>query len=99
MMYVVQICSFVGVTWLGIYYEWTPNPYVLAIVAFFAALLATAIIIEIKLLPARLSRLYRRIFPLENEPRREIASLPRSSWHSADTLEHRGRLRIGKDIC
>lgn len=97
-MYLLQIAAFGYVTYLGIYYEWTPNPYVLGVVAFFAALLVTAIVIEIRLLPARLSRLHRRIFPLKDEPRDEVLRPARSYRHSGDTLENRSRLRIGQDM-
>lgn len=97
MMYLAQIAAFVGVTWLGITYEWTPNPYALAIVAFLAALLVTAIIIEIKLLPARLSRLYRRVFPLKDEPGDEVLSLPTTFRHPRNSLQDGRGLRIGKD--
>lgn len=97
MMYLAQIAAFLAVTWASIYYEWTPNPYATGIVAFFAALLVTAIIIEIKLLPSRLARLHRRCFGLKHEPRDEIARLPRTSWHRYNAVEDRRRLRIGKD--
>ena len=96
-MYLAQIAAFVGTTWLGIHYEWTPNPYVLGIVSFFAALLVTAIIIEIKLLPSRLSRLYRRVFPLKDEPRDEVLSLTTTFRHPRNSLEDGRGLRIGKD--
>lgn len=97
MMYFVQICAVLAVTWASIHYEWTPNGYAVAIVAFFAALLATAIVIEIKLLPSRFARLHNRIFGLKDEPRDEVLRLPRTLWHRGDTLEDRSRLRIGKD--
>ena len=97
MMYLVQFCTFLGVTFLGIYYEWTPNPYALGIVAFFAALLVTAVIIEIRLLPSRLSRLHSRLFGLKDEPGDEVLRLPRTSWHVDNSSEGRSRMRIGKD--
>ena len=96
-MYLAQIAAFVGTTWLGIHYEWTPNPYVLGIVSFFAALLVTAIIIEIKLLPARFSRLYRRVFPLKDESGDEVLSLPAPIRHARNSLQDGRGLRIGKD--
>jgi hypothetical protein len=98
MMYLIQIVAFSFVTWAGIHYEWTPNPYALGIVSVLGALLVTAIIVEIKLLPSRFARLHQRIFGLKDEPGREIASLPRSSWHGSNSLEDRSRLRIEKDV-
>lgn len=97
MMYLAQIAAVLAVTWASIYYQWETSGYAVAVVAFFAALLVTAIIIEIKLLPSRLARLRGRIFGLKDEPRREIASLPRSSWHVGDSTQNRSRLRISKD--
>jgi hypothetical protein len=97
MLYLAQIAAVLAVTWASITYEWTPNPFVVAIVAFFAALLVTAIIIEIKLLPARLSRLYRRVFPLKDEPGDEVLSLPTTFRHPRNSLQDGRGLRIGKD--
>lgn len=105
MMYFVQICAVLYVFWASIYYDWgdgKPNGYAVSVVAFLAALLVTAIVIEIRLLPSRLARLRssitRRLVGLKDELGREIASLPRSSWHGSDSLEDRSRLRIEKDI-
>ena len=101
MMYLAQIGAVLYVTWASIHYDWfdgqRPNGYAVALVAFFAALLVTAIIMEIKLLPSRLARLYDRIFGLKDEPGDKVLRLPRTLWHSGDTLEDRPRLRIGKD--
>lgn len=97
MMYLLQAAAFIGTTFLGIYYEWTPNPYVLGIVSVFSALLVTAVVVEIQLLPSRFARLHSRIFSLKDEPRDEIARLPRSFRHSNNSLEDRSRIRIGKD--
>ena len=36
-----QICVFLSVMFAGVYYEWTPNAFVLSMVSFIAALLAT----------------------------------------------------------
>ena len=99
-MYLAQIGAVVYVTWASIHYDWYdghPNGYATAIVAFFAALLVTAIIMEIKLLPARFARLHQRIFGLKDEPRDEIPRLPRSFRHPRNSIEDRSRLRIGKD--
>jgi hypothetical protein len=97
MMYLAQIGAVLYVTWASIHYEWTPNGYAVAVVAFFAALLVTAIIIEIKLLPSRFARLHQRIFGLKDEPGDEIPRLPRAFRHGRNALHDRGRLRIGKD--
>ena len=97
MIYLAQIAAVLAVTWASITYNWTPNGLVVAIVAFFAALLVTAIIIEIKLLPSRLSRLYRRVFPLKDEPGDEIAGFPAPFRHPRNSLQDRRGLRIGKD--
>jgi len=39
-----QFVVFVSVYFTGIYYEWTPNGYVLGVLAFLAALLATVLL-------------------------------------------------------
>lgn len=39
-----QLVVFVSVYFTGIYYEWTPNGYVLGVLAFLAALLATVLL-------------------------------------------------------
>lgn len=39
-----QISVFLTVMFTGIYYEWTPNGYVLSVLAFLAALLATVLL-------------------------------------------------------
>lgn len=39
-----QLIVFVSVYFTGIYYEWTPNGYVLGVLAFLAALLATVLL-------------------------------------------------------
>lgn len=98
MMYVAQFGAVLFVTWASIHYEWTPNPYATGVVALLAALLVTAIIMEIQLLPTRLARLYRRIFRLNDEPASEIPRLARSRRHGNYPLEDRRRLRIGKDL-
>lgn len=97
MIYVLQAAAFGYVIWASIFYEWNAGPYAPGIVAVFAALLVTAIIMEIQLLPARFSRLYRRIFGLKDEPTSEVPRLPRSFRHGDDPLQYRPRLRIGKD--
>lgn len=97
MMYLAQIAAFAAVTWAGIHYEWTPNPYALGIVAFLTALLVTAIIIEIKLLPSRLTRLHRRIFPLKDEPRDEVLSFTPTFRHARNSLQDGRGPRIGED--
>jgi len=40
----LQLVVFVSVYFTGIYYEWTPNGYVLGVLAFLAALLATVLL-------------------------------------------------------
>ena len=97
MMYFIQICVFLAVTWSNIYYEWTTNGYVVGVLAILAAAIVTGVIDEIQLLPSRFARLHTRIFGLKHEPRDDIACLPRSSWHIGDSTEQRSRLRIGKD--
>ena len=96
MMYLAQIAAVLYVTWASIYYQWETSGYAVSVVAFFAALLVTAIIIEIKLLPSRLARL-RRLVGLKDEPADEIPCLPRPARHSRDSLQDGRRLRIGKD--
>ena len=102
MMYFIQFCVFLAVTWSRIYYGWNEtvnhNGLAVGVVALLAAAVVTGVIDEIQQLPARLTRLHSRIFGLSDEPSRDITSLPRSSWHGSDTLEKRDRLRIGKDI-
>jgi hypothetical protein len=39
-----QLVVFVSVYFTGIYYEWTPNGYVLGVLAFLAALLTTVLL-------------------------------------------------------
>ena len=97
MMYLAQIGAVLFVTWASIHYEWETSGYAVSVVAFFAALLVTAIIMEIKLLPSRLARLHDRIFGLKDEPGDEVLRLPRTSWHIGDSSQHRRRMRIGKD--
>ena len=38
-----QICVFLAVMFTGIYFEWTPNSFVLSMVAFIFTLLATVL--------------------------------------------------------
>lgn len=97
MLYLLQVAAFSYVIWASIYYEWNAGPYAPSLVAFFAALLVTAIVMEIKLLPARFSRLHQRVFGLKNEPADEITRLPRSFRHGRNALEDRSRIRIGED--
>ena len=97
MMYLAQIAAVAAVTWAAITYEWTPNPYVVGVIAFFAALLVTAIIMEIKLLPARFARLHGRIFGLKDEPGDEVLSFPPPLRHPRNSLQDGRGLRIGKD--
>jgi hypothetical protein len=97
MMYIAQISAFFAVTWASIYYEWTPNPYVTGVVAFLAALLVTAIIMEIKLLPSRFARLHSRVLGLKDEPRDEVLSLPATTRHPRNSLQDGRGVRIGKD--
>jgi hypothetical protein len=40
----LQLVVFLSVYFTGIYYEWTPNGYVLGVLAFLAALLATVLL-------------------------------------------------------
>lgn len=42
-----QLAIFVSVYFTGIYYEWTPNAYVLSVLSFLAALFATLCLIAI----------------------------------------------------
>ena len=97
MMYLAQIAAALYVTWASIYYQWETSGYAVSVVAFFAALLVTAIIMEIKLLPARLARLHSRIFGLKDEPRDEVLSLPAPLRHPRNSLQDGRGLRIGKD--
>lgn len=97
MLYLAQAAAFTYVIWASIYYEWDAGPYAPGIVAMFAALLVTAIIIEIKLLPSRFARVHKRIFGLKDEPTGEITRLPRSTRHGDNPLEYRPGFRIGKD--
>lgn len=39
-----QICVFLSVMFTGVYYEWTPNAFVLSMVAFIITLLATVLL-------------------------------------------------------
>ena len=96
MMYLAQIAAALYVTWASIYYQWETSGYAVSVVAFFAALLVTAIIIEIKLLPSRFARL-RRLIGLEDEPGDEIAGFPAPFRHPRNSLQDRRGLRIGKD--
>ena len=97
-MYAVQIAVVAYVLWASHYYQWDAGAPAVTVVAILAAAVVTGVIDEIQQLPSRFARLYSRIFRLKEETGREIASLPRSSWHGSDTLEKRDRLRIGKDI-
>ena len=97
MMYLAQIAAVLYVTWASIYYQWGTSGYAVSVVAFFAALLVTAIIIEIKLLPLRFARLRTRLVGLKDEPADEIPCLPRPARHSRYSLQDGRRLRIGKD--
>lgn len=61
----IQFCVFVAVIGSNGQYHWTPNGYVAGLVAFFAALLATAIVMESL-------RLYRWLRSLKRLDQREI---------------------------
>ena len=98
MMYIVQIAVVVYVLWASIYYQWDAGAPAVTVVAILAAAVVTGVIDEIQQLPSRFIRMKERLFSLQDEPSRDIASLPRSSWHGSDTLEKRDRLRIEKDI-
>ena len=98
MMYFIQICVFLAVIWASIYYQWDAGGPAVVVVAILAAAVVTGVIDEIQQLPSRFILMKERILGLKDKPGREIASLPRSSWHGSDSLEDRSRLRIGKDI-
>lgn len=100
MMYLAQIAAVLYVTWASIHYDWYdghPNGYATAVVAFIAALLVTAIIIEVRLLPSRLARLRVRIFGLKDEPRDEITSLAPPFRQARDSFKNIRGPRIGED--
>jgi hypothetical protein len=46
MMHVIQIVTFLAVTFTGIYYEWTPNSYVLALLGWVTAISLTGLIVR-----------------------------------------------------
>ena len=99
MMYFIQIFVFCAVLWSSRYHGWYDgyNGLAVNVVALLAAAVVTGAIDEIQQLPSRFSRLHDRIFGLKNEPRDDIACLPRSSWHVGDSTQQRSRLRIGED--
>lgn len=97
MLYVLQIAAFGAVSYFGLRDHWTDNGYALTVVAFLAALLVTAIVIEIRELPARLSRVRGRLFGLRDQPSCQELSLTRSTRHVRNPLEEFSRSRIGED--
>ena len=96
-MYVVQIAAVLFVTWASIYYEWNTTGPAVAVVALFAAAVATLAIVELKALPSRFTRLRSRIFGLKHEPGDEIASLGTAFRHPRNAVKDWGGLRIGEN--
>lgn len=79
----------------NIHYGWTPNGYLVAILAYAASYLVTWLIFELRLLPFRIRGLLRRRHVLRDDARRHEICLGRSGWHLADPRQHRGTLRVG----
>lgn len=85
-----------GVVASNIHWEWTPNPYLAALIGVGAAFVATVLLTEISLLPLRTGRVLRRLFRLQNQPSRQDLSLLGARRHAIDPPQERGRVRIGK---
>lgn len=93
----IQFVTMLATIWANIYFDMTDNGYLIGISALFAALAVTALIIEIRELPNRFSRLRERLIGLKDKPRGQITSLPRALGHRSDTLKDFSRRRIGQD--
>ena len=97
MFYVAQIATVIFVIWASIYYRWDAGGPAVTFIAIMAAMIVTAILDEIQLLPSRFALMRKRLFGLKDEPGDEIPGLLTAFRHPRYTFKDRSGLRVGKD--